>query len=379
VSRARVAVEPPEGEGVALYDLDDEVGFDDEDGYADGSVRPSRRDRRRARRAARAEEKAATAPRGFTPPPPDPDDDDGPRQQRWPRIVLVAALILLGVLLVAAGINVVVDRSAGPAAKPSHRVPPIVGLDESEARKVLAEFKWEINEERARRDDSVAGEVLEVRPGPRRDLQEGATITLVVSEGTLPRAVPPEVIGRPVPEAEMIVVAAGLVPQVTEEHHEEVPAGTVIRLADGTPPELFQNDPVGLVASIGPKPRTVPTGLPLYSLKNAEEKLAAVQLKAETVQEYSDIDLGLVIRVPAEGTEVSRGSAVQVVVSKGPEPRPVPDVSGAGSLAAAVDLLEGAGFVPGSVTGPAQGRPVRTDPAAGTAIQPGRTVNIVLG
>jgi beta-lactam-binding protein with PASTA domain len=76
---------------------------------------------------------------------------------------------------------------------------------------------------------------------------------------------------------------------------------------------------------------------------------------------------------------VPRDSAVEVVVSRGPEPKPVPDVGAAGTLAGAIDVLQKNGFVPGSVTGPAAGRPVGTDPPAGTMVVPGATVNIVLG
>jgi serine/threonine-protein kinase len=358
---------------VGLYEADAETDDDDDD----GTVRPSRRDRRRARRQARAEAKAADRPTGFTPPPLDADDEPAPK--RWPWAVLVSLMVLLGLVLAAGAVDFFLERRNGPP-KAVHTVPAVVGLDEAEARDVLADFDWRIERIATRRDGTQPGEVVEVRPDQGQPLQEGQKLILVVSDGTQPRAVPTDLLNRPVEEAKLVLIGVGLTPQVTEEPHEEVPAGVVIRLADGTPPELFQNDPVVLVVSSGPKPRTVPTGLPLYSQKNAEEKLAAVQLKADVKLEYNnDIDTGLVIRVPAEGTEVPRDSAVEVVVSRGPEPKPVPDVGAAGTLAGAIDILQQNGFVPGSVTGPAAGSPVRTDPPAGTLVQPGATINIVLG
>jgi serine/threonine-protein kinase len=359
---------------VGLYDVDAETDEDDDE---EGTVRPSRRDRRRARRDTRAEARAADRPTGFTPPPLDADDE--PPSKRWPWMVLMSLMVVLSLVLAAGAVDFFLARRNGPV-KPVHTVPAVVGLDEAEARNVLADFDWRIERLATRRDGTRPGEVVEVRPDHGRPLQEGQKIILVVSEGTQPRAVPTNLVDRPVDEAKMVLIGVGLTPQVTEEPHEEVAAGVVIRLADGTPPELFQNDPVVLVVSTGPRPRVVPTGLPLYSQKNAEEKLAAVQLKADVKLEYSpDIDTGLVIRVPTEGTEVPRDSAVELVVSRGPEPKPVPDVGAAGTLAGAIDILRTNGFAPGSVTGPAAGHPVRTDPPAGTLVQPGSTVNIVLG
>jgi len=357
---------------VGLYDAEAEA-----DEEVEEEIRPSRRDRRRARRAARAEAKAADRPIGFTPPPLDADDD--PRPRRWPWVALVSVIVALGLVLTAGAVDFFLERRNGPV-KEVRTVPDLVGLDEAEARKVLADYDWRIERLATRRDGTRPGEVVEVRPAHRRPLQEGQKVILVVSDGTEPRAVPADLLNRPVDQAKMVLAGVGLMPQVVEEPNEDVPAGVVIRLGDGTPPELYQNDPVVLVVSTGPKPRVVPTGLPLYSQKNAEEKLAAVQLKADVKLEYNaDLDTGLVIRVPAEGTEVPRDSAVEVVVSRGPEPKPVPDVGAAGTLAGAIDVLQKNGFVPGSVTGPAAGRPVGTDPPAGTLVVPGATVNIVLG
>jgi len=65
-------------------------------------------------------------------------------------------------------------------------------------------------------------------------------------------------------------------------------------------------------------------------------------------------------------------------VSRGPEPVKVPDVSTVSTPQDAAQLLRAAGLVPGNVSGPIEGTPSRTSPAAGSLVPPGTTVDIVL-
>ena len=96
--------------------------------------------------------------------------------------------------------------------------------------------------------------------------------------------------------------------------------------------------------------------------------------------EFSDdVPAGAVIETnPPVGNEAPYGSAVAVVVSKGPDLVTVPDVRG-NTLGTAIDLLEAAGLS-GEVDGPIRpGQPVATQvPEPNTQLNRGSTVTLTL-
>jgi eukaryotic-like serine/threonine-protein kinase len=124
----------------------------------------------------------------------------------------------------------------------------------------------------------------------------------------------------------------------------------------------------------------VPSGLTGKTYDEAAAALTAIQLVPVRVEDFSDdVEPGKVIGLrPGEGEKAPRDSNVEVVISKGPDLVVVPSVRGATSLDAAVALLERAGLKAGDVFGPANGRPFDTDPAAGTKVKRGATVDIYL-
>jgi serine/threonine-protein kinase len=117
----------------------------------------------------------------------------------------------------------------------------------------------------------------------------------------------------------------------------------------------------------------------------ATADLRAVSLKAgKTKLIYSDtVDEGLVIRTdPPRGTTLHVGSAVTLIVSKGLEPIPVPDVSNE-DVHKATEELTKAGFGVGTTTEAfsdtvPKDKVISTDPPGGSNAQPGATVNLVV-
>jgi len=86
--------------------------------------------------------------------------------------------------------------------------------------------------------------------------------------------------------------------------------------------------------------------------------------------------------VPAMGSRVAKGTAVTVIVSKGPHMITVPQVTG-GSLAAARKALRQAGLVPGTVSNEPSatiqaGIVISTNPAAGTSWPQSKPVAVVV-
>lgn len=308
------------------------------------------------------------------------DDDAEPRRRRrWPWVLLVIALVAGAGGAAAA----VANRDQGPAAPAIVLpVPDLAGRTEAQAKAIASAAGWKTRSVTERRDGSTKGEVLETTPRAGTRLADGRTITLTVSEGQTIVDVPTELAGASLADATAALEAVGLKAKVADTpYDEDVAKDVVIATADGTPAKLEKGSEVGLVVSNGPEPRIVPGGLVGSTESAAQDALEALGLKAAFVRSYSDsVDEGQVISVlPRSGSTVARGDVISVEVSRGPELVAVPSIASAGSISEAVSILQGAGLKAGSVSGPAAGSPVGTNPGAGAMVRPGSTVNIILG
>jgi serine/threonine-protein kinase len=291
--------------------------------------------------------------------------------------------VLLVVAAVVAGAVALVGGSGGdeeiPVVLP---LPDLVGRTEQQATSVLAAGGWEVEIERERRDGSTKGEVLATDPAAGTRVEDGAVVTLTVSEGQTIAPIPTDLAGKSFEDAEATLEAAGFAASVSEEvFDEEVPDGVVVRVAEGTPAELEKGTTVALVVSKGPEPRTIPGGLAGKSEDEVTQILTDLGLEVAVVRNFSDsVDEGVVIStLPPSGATAPKGSTVSVEVSRGPELVEVPSITSAGSIDEAVAILQAAGLAAGSVSGPASGTPVGTSPGAGTSVRVGSTVDIILG
>ena len=308
-----------------------------------------------------------------------PDEPRGRR--RWPWVLLVVA-VLAGAGGVAAAAVAGRDNGGAPVRVISLPVPTLAGRTEAQARQLIDAAGWNLSLDRVRRDGTRKGQVLDSKPAAGGRLPAGRTITLTVSAGQTIVAVPAGLVGVPTAAATAALQAVGLKATVADTAYDEDRAkGVVTSLAAGTKPQLEKGSTVGLVVSNGPRPRIVPSGLRGSTVAAATDALHSVQLEIATTNAFSsDVPKGQIISVlPATGSSVPRGSTVTVEVSKGPELVSVPNVKKASSLSEAIALLKAAGFKAGSVSGPADGKPKRTDPAAGTKVPKGSSVDIVLG
>lgn len=177
---------------------------------------------------------------------------------------------------------------------------------------------------------------------------------------------------------------------MVQEASETVAVGIVIRTDPPTGTELETGKTITLYVSSGPAPRELP------ELTNVTKIQAVALLEAlglvmvEAPPEFSDtVPLDTVLRwsVPESptlvaGDTVTKGTIVQVVLSAGPEPRIVPDLTGT-ALAVATTALETATLVVElgtevfSDTIPA-GHVVSQSPAPGTTVAFGTTVTLIL-
>lgn len=176
-------------------------------------------------------------------------------------------------------------------------------------------------------------------------------LLLVGTAGAVNRFVMPQMVAVPdlggltEATAERRAVDVGLeVLVVAHTHDLEVPKGAVVAQSPAAG-ELEEGSTIELTISQGPPKVKLPSliGLPLA---DAKDKLAKKDLaQGKVTKTFSLEEEGTVIEQDPAGGRLVVGSEVHLVVSKGPQPLKVPDVSGLrGPKAAAA--LEEAGFKP---------------------------------
>jgi beta-lactam-binding protein with PASTA domain/tRNA A-37 threonylcarbamoyl transferase component Bud32 len=203
-------------------------------------------------------------------------------------------------------------------------VPSIDGLTAAEARDAIAaaqrehEVRWDVLPEQDYVDGVEAGRVVGQDPNPAEELRDGGTLRYTISRGPPPVPVP-AIQGLPEAEAVAALERAGLeVASSNADHHEEIEAGRVIA----------------------------------WWFEGAE--------------------------MPAE---IPKGSGVDLVVSEGPAPRPIPDLTGAKREDAEKQLQE-LGLKPQVVEEFSRtvekGLVIRTEPRAGQTAPRDAAVSVVV-
>ena len=259
------------------------------------------------------------------------------RRRRWTGVLLTGLLIVVA----AAGGMLVREVS-----RPTQRaLPTLVGSSGDSARSLLTELGWLVERLDVRRNDTSAGEVLDMQPPAGTRLAAGETVVLEVSLGSERQSIPPGLVGVSLSEASRLLVDAGLVTgEVTRVNNEDVVAGVVLEVltsGDTVP----RGDAVDLLVSDGPLPRVVPQGLVGMMPADVVAELIALRLAPTMGEEHDEwVAAGRVSRVePVAGTRVVVGDDVRVVISLGAAERAVPALEGL-SLAAAESRLQVSGF-----------------------------------
>ncbi len=334
-----------------LFDGDAPDGHDGHDGH-DGETWPAAVPRAGDKRPGAGRAKGV------------PEEVRHRHRGRW-----IAALVV--VMAMIAGGAFALRR----AVTPVHPVPSLMGDTEAKAASALQPLHLRLHVAgRPYADSEAAGTIVGQRPQSGR-LREGQTVSVDVSAGPPPVAVP-DLSSLSQADAGQRLVGAGLVlGQVSSRIDASVPAGQVIAWT-GQGGQLPKHSAVDLVISSGPPTVAVPDvhGMPFAQ---AQAALAAVQLTAVESDQFSDtVQKGQVAATtpPANASAVV-GSQVTVIVSKGQDLVAVPDV-GNQSVDAATRVLEAAGFSVSEVVG-SPDRPVYvTNPAKGAMVKRGSAVKL---
>jgi beta-lactam-binding protein with PASTA domain len=194
----------------------------------------------------------------------------------------------------------------------------------------------------------------------------------------------PDVVGQPFDQATSSLSAEGLALEAAaEEYSETVPAGSIMT-TDPLPGDgIRPGGTVSAVISLGPERYSVPD---VRGSTPAEATAAIVEAGLATagrVEAFDDqVPAGQVARTePAIGEPVPPDTPVNLVVSKGPEPVELPDITGK-KQSVATKRLEESGLQVTTTkefsTSVAQGRVVSMSPKAATVVDSGSTVELVI-
>ncbi|MEY2780128.1 MAG: hypothetical protein RL623_1308 [Actinomycetota bacterium] len=182
--------------------------------------------------------------------------------------------------------------------KQSHTIPPLAGIIEGEARNLIASNGWTIFVVTERNDDIPAGSVVRTEPEEGSKLKEGQTLTIVISEGPT-FATLPDVSGADAQSAIDQLTALGLVVTPRDTNSEEVPAGTVIGWNVPEQPGLNPGDQLLKGTAIDVLVSVGP---------ELREVPALVGLKLEDAQKVvADLGLTLIETPPAKSNGADKG------------------------------------------------------------------------
>jgi beta-lactam-binding protein with PASTA domain/predicted Ser/Thr protein kinase len=262
-------------------------------------------------------------------------------RQRGGRRVVIGLLLLA---LLAAGVG------AGAWYLGSGRytlTPSVQGLDQAAAtqRMTAAGLTVQVSPTRQFSETIVKGNVVTTNPAPGSRVAKNSAVMLILSNGA-ERYQVPALSGMTLQQATAALASAHLaLGQQTQAYSDKVSAGSVISSSPTSGASERRNTPVDLTVSKGSAPVPVPS---FVSLPLAQAQSLAADKHLKLVQSglaYStSVPLGAVISQDTPpGTQVDKGTTVNVVVSQGPPLVPVPNVIDR-KEATAVRMLEAAGF-----------------------------------
>ncbi|MCE5284948.1 MAG: Stk1 family PASTA domain-containing Ser/Thr kinase [Pelosinus sp.] len=219
-------------------------------------------------------------------------------------------------------------------------VPNVVGKQVEAAKSLLETQKLKVSISEAFNEQVPVGYVVSQTPEAGSTVKEQRTINLVVSKGSEITVVP-DLRGLSRRDAELQLKNAGLkLGRVDEQYAADVPPNTVIGQNPRPPANVNKNTPIDIIVSkgAGPKKIVLPDfrGTPQSTVNT---QLESLKLKlGKVTEEASDkYPPGTIINQnPAPSTEMTEGSAVDLVVAKN-----VPSAVKKGSIS--VNVPEGSG------------------------------------
>ena len=311
-----------------------------------------------------------------------PADYSEPRRSGAFLVVLILLLLILGGLLFA--LAKVISGGGSSGATIDITVPQggVVGKPEDQATKNLQVAGFDVTPVREKNDTVAEGTVVSVDPAEgttvKVDQGKRGSVTIHVSSGANTVKMP-SVVGQLQDDAINFLKSQGFTSVTPQEAPSDDPNVQTGEVTKQDPPEgadVAKTVPVVLTVSSG-RPKVAVPDVAGKSVAEAASILGQQGLDgSKTTTEASDtVPKDQVIRTdPAAGTQVDKGSKVTIIVSSGVS---VPSVTGL-TKAAADNAITNAGLVPQAHCNPGaspQGVVTSQNPAKDTKVDKGTTVS----
>lgn len=260
------------------------------------------------------------------------------------------------------------------------------GFSAQDAQRILQDDRFVVRVVQRYDNSTVKNSVIDQRPAPGSRVHVGSVITLIVSQGPQPIALP-NLVGMPIEQAQAEAAHLGIVLDANQQ--VAIPgedANTVASQEPAAGQPVTRGTIVHVAVNVfAPNATAAPTGgtvVPDVVGSAYGAAIAALQQAGFSVSVQFSVQSagnGTVIgEQPAAGVQAPSDSRVAITLSV---PGEVPDTDGL-SVDEARSALEAAGYSIASMsytaTEGAGGRVVGTDPMAGTNLSPGSGVVLIV-
>lgn len=232
----------------------------------------------------------------------------------------------------------------GPGSRVA--IPSVVGATKNQATSTMEEFGLKVKVTKSKFDELVPkGKIISMSPPAGSRLNEGETISIILSKGPERYAVP-NLKGKSISQATIALAQEKLVLGKSEEAFSStIPKNQIISVSPTPGTLVKKNTEVNIVISKGEEM----VALTNFVGKNSEQalnELTDAGFKVTQKEAFSDAyPLGIVIAQKPDTTEITKGGEVTITISKGPEKVKVP--TGVLKLEEnkAISFLEDYGFI----------------------------------
>jgi serine/threonine-protein kinase len=261
---------------------------------------------------------------------------------------------------------------------PSVQVPDAKGYNVADAERRLQDAKLRSKTVDAYSAAVPVGQVIALSPDVGTSVKQNTIVTLTVSKGAKPIAVP-NVIGSSLDDARRRLAAAGLSLTVGQSaESDNVPPNVIMSQDPDSGTTVAPKSGVTVVLSTGPASVQVPNvvGLDPDAAEAALRTAGFDVLRAYTV-DAANPTLKIALQQPDADSPAKKGSKVTIYLSVSGT---VPDVTGM-TPDSAKAALTAQGYQVGNIAYTDQstvgeGLVARTEPEANSSVKPGETVNI---
>ena len=203
-------------------------------------------------------------------------------------------------------------------------VPDVTEMEIDEAIELLEANKLVVEQEKIPSDEIEEGMVVRSDPRAGRIAKEQSTITLFVSQGK-EKVVFSDYVGRDIGQVTRLLEEAGFTDIKTYEEYSDRPVGEIITQIQPSEDSEVVPGEERVIFEVSRGPELVSlnnlTGMTEQEARSYLENNNLVMNKVEETSE--DVSEGGVIRQePSSGTELQKGSTVNVYISNGPEEIP---------------------------------------------------------